>query len=202
MGRPKVGDAQQRRAAIIDHAYEAFIELGFAGTTTEIVATRAKISKRAIYELFSGKAQLFAAVVLKHRHLILDLPRPTDEDIPVIEKLVKIFRLEMDRQRDIEREALLNLIIRESVQFPELSDLLYNQGIIRSREDLMEWLEAEARRGTIDIEDTALCAGMLMDIVFGALLPRRRQHGDAARELRKEDIRKRLEIFLRGVRPA
>ena len=198
-GRPKViGDAQ-RRQSIVTAAHEAFVELGFARTTTAVVAARAKVSKRSIYEVFRDKTELFAAVVGANPHLILDLPRPQDETLPILETLIRIFRLDIDDEAERAREAILNLIIRESAQFPELSDYLYEHKILRSREKLIEWLQREAERGRMTIADPLVCAGMLMDIVFGALLPRRRllQAVDWAR--RTQDIKKRLEIFLRGI---
>ena len=197
--RATAGSGDDRRAAIVDAAYAAFLDLGFAGTTTQVIAARAQVSKRAIYALFAGKTDLFAAVVLKHRHLLLDLPRPAGEDGPVLGVLIRIFRLDMDADRDREREALLALVVRESAQVPELSDMLYGRGIIRSREELIAWIEAEVVRGRLAVDDAALVAGLLMDVVFGALLPRRRQEGDEARDERKRDIARRLAIVLRGL---
>lgn len=197
--RPKACSGDDRRSVIVDAAYAAFLELGFAGATTEVIAARAQVSKRDIYALFAGKTDLFAAVVLKHRHLLLDLPRPDREDGPVIDVLIRIFRLDMDADRDREREALLALVLRESAQVPELSDMLYGRGIIRSREELIAWIEAEVVCGRLAVDDPGLVAGLLMDVVFGALLPRRRQEGDGARNERKRDIVRRLAIVLRGL---
>lgn len=197
--RAKEGSGDDRRSVIVGAAYAAFLDLGFAGATTEVIAARAQVSKRAIYALFAGKTELFAAVVLKHRHLLLDLPRPDGEDGPVLDVLIRIFRLDMDAERDREREALLALVVRESAQVPELSDMLYGHGIIRSREDLIAWIEVEVARGRIAVDDPGLVAGLLMDVVFGALLPRRRQKGDQARNERKRDIARRLAIVLRGL---
>src|SRR6202012_4216081 len=118
-GRPKVIGETQRRQSIVTAAHEAFVELGFARTTTAVVATRAKVSKRSIYEVFRDKTELFAAVFGAHHHLILDLPRPQDETLPILETLIKIFRLDIDDEAERAREAILNLIVRESVQFPE-----------------------------------------------------------------------------------
>ena len=197
--RATAESGDDRRSTILDAAYAAFVEFGFTGATTDVIAARARVSKRAIYDLFAGKADLFAAVVLQHRHLLLDLPRPANEDGPVLDVLIRIFRLDMDAERDRQREALLNLVVRESAQLPELSDMLYGRGIIRSREDLMAWIEAEVVRGRLAVDDPGLVAGLLMDVVFGALLPRRRQAGDAARKERKRDIARRLAIVLRGL---
>lgn len=198
-GRPKLFGDAERRQIILGAARDAFVELGFARTTTAVVAARARVSKRSIYEAFADKTELFGAVIREHRHLILDLPRPEGEDLPVFEVLVRIFRLDIDDQAAREREAVLDLIARESTQFPALSAYLYENEILRSREDLIAWLQQQAERGTMVIEDQLVCAGMLMDIVFGALLPRRRSQEGADRALRIEHIKKRLEIFLRGV---
>lgn len=198
-GRPKVIDNEERRRAIVAAAREAFIELGFARTTTSVVAARAKTSKRSIYGLFADKTALFAAVIGEYRHLILDLPRPEGEDLGLFGTLVAIFRLDIDEEAEREREAILNLIARESVLFPELSDYLYENNIIRSRELLLEWLASETERGRMIIDDPMVVAGMLMDIVFGALLPRRRLRHRVDRAVRIEHIKERLRIFLRGI---
>lgn len=198
-GRPKLFDEAERRRVILSAAHEAFVELGFARTTTAMIAARARVSKRSIYEVFRDKTELFGAVIRENRGLILDLPRPADEDLPVLEVMGRIFRLDIDEQAEREREALLNLIARESTQFPELSAYLYDSQILRSREDLIGWLREQARQGRMAIEDPLMCAGMLMDIVFGALLPRRQLRTDAERAQRTEHIRQRLKIFLRGI---
>lgn len=198
-GRPRTIDQEERRLSILQGAHEAFVELGFARTTTAIVAARAKVSKRSIYEVFADKTELFAAVVREHRHLVLDLPRPADEDLPPLQALTLIFRLDLDDEADRAREAMLNLITRESVLFPELSDYLYAHEVIRSREDLIDWLQSQTVLGSVSIEKARLHAGMLMDIVFGALLPRRRLRDRAEREIRNAHIKERLAIFLLGV---
>jgi AcrR family transcriptional regulator len=198
-GRPKVVEDAERRLAILRAAHEAFVELGFGQTTTAVVAAKARVSKRSIYQSFANKTELFAAVIREQRGQILDLPRPPDEDLPLLETMVRLFRLDIDDDAERAREALLNLLVRESVQFPELSDYLYESGVLRSREALVEWLQAEAARGRLAVPDPLLYAGMLMDIVFGALLPRRRILHAEERARRRDDITKRLAIFLRGI---
>jgi AcrR family transcriptional regulator len=198
-GRPKVLEDKERRRLILEGAHQAFVELGFARTTTAVVAAKAKVSKRALYAYFENKMELFAAVIREHQHLVLDLPRPPGEDLPALETLIRIFRLDIDDAAEQAREAILNLIARESVQFPELSDYLYQNEILRSREALIAWLRAEALRGRMAVDDPKMIAGMLMDIVFGALLPRRRLLQAEDRARRTAHIKQRLAIVLRGL---
>jgi AcrR family transcriptional regulator len=199
-GRPKLVTDEERRQVILAAAHEVFVDLGFARATTSIIAAKAKVSKRSIYDLFTDKTELFGEIVRRHRHTILALPRPKGEELPLFETLVAIFRLDVDEQADREREALLNLIARESAQYPELSAYLYDNDIIRSREDLMDWLEGLPQRGALKVDDPALIAGLLMDVVFGALLPRRKLLTQSDRDLRNEHIKKRLMIIVQGLR--
>ena len=198
-GRPRELTIEARRQQIIAAAFDAFVELGFAKTTTAVVAAKAKVSKRTIYEVFADKITLFAAVVAECQPLILDLPRPEGESLEPLDSLVAIFRLNISDDEERVREAVLNLIARESVQFPELSDYLYENKIIRSREALIDWLHSTPAFGELSTDDAKTYAGMLMDIVFGALLPRRRLKGTSHRQTRNESIKQRLAIFLRGV---
>ncbi|WP_147199594.1 TetR/AcrR family transcriptional regulator [Pantoea sp. MBD-2R] len=198
-GRPKASNETERRQRILAAAMQIFIETGFKAATTAGIAARAKVSKRTLYEAFTDKKALFAAVVHQHRHLILDLPRPGGEDLSVMATLYHIFRLDSNEELSRSRETLLNLIVRESVLMPELADYLYEHEIVRSRERLIEWLESENQRGRIAIEDLALYAGMLMDIVFGALLPRRKPQNATERSLGIEHIKQRLQIVMQGV---
>jgi len=201
-GRPRTGTTAARRQAILDAAREAFIDQGFARTTTADIAARAKVSKRTIYETFADRTALFGEVIRACQRLIIDLPRPDDEALPLLETLIRIFRLNVDDEAEQMREAVLNLIVRESALLPELSDYLYEHEIIRSRTALIEWLNSESARGRISIDDPAVHAGMLMDIVFGALLPRRRLRSPSERAQRTQHIVQRLKIYLRGIGPA
>lgn len=201
-GRPKTLDEETRRQAILASAYDAFKEVGFAKTTTADVAKCAKTSKRNIYELFTNKIELFAAVIAHHRHLLVDLPRPESENLSIEETLHKIFQLDILGDEAQIRAAMLHLLHREAVLFPELTDYLYEQRIICHRELVMDWLELENQRGRIQIDDVEVYAGLLMDVVFGALLPRSIQHAATGHELRVAHIKKRLQIILASMNVA
>nr|WP_321459736.1 TetR/AcrR family transcriptional regulator [uncultured Cohaesibacter sp.] len=198
-GRPKAIEATDLRRRIISAAHSCFVTHGFGKTTTAMIASEAKISKRDLYRLFPSKADLFGEVIRNRKQAILDLPRPADEKLSPLDTLCRIFRLDLDDQAAAERDAMLNLFARESLQYPELSDLIYDTGIIRSREELIEWLEEQKRSGTLVLGDTVDCAGLMMDVVFGALLPRRRNKEAIDRKWQSQMIRGRLAIILKGL---
>ncbi|WP_258183482.1 TetR/AcrR family transcriptional regulator [Escherichia albertii] len=142
-GRPKIAGLDERKRAIVIGAYSAFIELGFAQTSTTEIARRAKVSKRKIYEVFSNKKENFSEVINEYKALFLDLPRPENEELPLNKALFRIFRLDISQEDAKEREASLKLMTRESILFPDLSDYLYATKTLRSRELLIEWLDIQ-----------------------------------------------------------
>ncbi|WP_319498766.1 helix-turn-helix domain-containing protein [uncultured Cohaesibacter sp.] len=198
-GRPRTIEAPVLRQRIVDAAHGCFVEHGFGKTTTAMIASEAKISKRDLYRQFSSKTEIFGEVVRTRRQAILDLPRPAGESFAPLDVLCRIFRLDLDDQEAAERDAMLNLVARESLQYTELSDLIYDTGIIRSREELIEWLEEQKRNKTLSIEDPVDCAGLMMDVVFGAMLPRRRFKEPVDRKWQSRMIRGRLAIILKGL---
>jgi AcrR family transcriptional regulator len=54
------GDQQPLPDRILHAAFGAFLEHGYTGTSTLEIATRAKVSKRELYALFSSKEAMLA----------------------------------------------------------------------------------------------------------------------------------------------
>lgn len=169
-GRPKVSTDEDKRSHIVSCAREIFVEFGYAGTTTAVVATRAAVSKQTLYRLFESKEELFAAVVRAHRRTMFDLPRDP-EDISIAESLERIFMIDMDEEADAERARFLQLVFRESSQFPELIDILHEEGLLAARQQLADWLAQREGEGRLKIGDAMSGARMLMDMLFGGMGP-------------------------------
>ncbi len=73
---------QDTRAALVQAARELFAEHGYAGTGTEEIVARARLTRGALYHHFGDKAGLFRAVMeavagdLAHRLIAQQLARP------------------------------------------------------------------------------------------------------------------------------
>ncbi len=198
-GRPKTHSDVDRRTSIVDTARRTFVELSFSGTTTDIVANRCKISKQTLYRLFPSKIDLFLAVVTAHRQMMLDLPRPSDEDLPVDQVLQKIFMIDIDEEMEREREAFIQIILREGVQIPEIGEILIREGIEKSQKNLADWLGGEVQRGKLAIDNPLGGARILMDMMFGGIGPASQNW--QTRADRRNHLQLCISIFLSGTRP-
>lgn len=200
-GRPKAVSDDARRATIIASARATFHELGYGGTTMDLVAARCKISKQTLYRLFSGKTDLFMAIIAEHRASMLALPRDPLEELPLAETLEQIFMVDIDEEAERDREAFIHLVMSESKQFPEFGALLRTHGVEQSRQMLADWLQMEHRRGRLVLEDTKSGARMLMDMIFGAMKTFPGCPKDwPDLEARRRHLRQCIAIFLDGAR--
>ncbi|MBP1849455.1 TetR/AcrR family transcriptional regulator [Rhizobium halophytocola] len=157
-----------QRDLIAETAWSLFLESGYGGTAMSDVAAKAHVSLRTIYRLFPGKPELFAAVVAIHRRSMLALPGDYDA-LPVADALARIFQTDLAPEAERQRDALMTMFIVECRQFPELMPILHKEGPESSRRLLADWLERQRNLGRIGFEDADLVAGMLMDVVFGAV---------------------------------
>ena len=55
------------QARILGAAFKAFVEDGYAGTSTLDIATRAKVSKRDLYANFGSKHEMLVACIKSER---------------------------------------------------------------------------------------------------------------------------------------
>ena len=201
-GRPKTMNDDARRAEIVAEARATFYELGYGGTTMDLVAARCRISKQTLYRLFPGKTDLFTAIIAEHRASMLALPRPADEDLPLDKALEQIFMIDMNEAQERERDAFIHLAISESQQFPEIATLLHTYGARQSQQLLADWLAEQRQRGLIEIADAASGARMLMSMIFGAMISKPGHPSDwPDRETRLRHLRQCIAIFTAGVRP-
>jgi hypothetical protein len=130
--------------------------------------------------------------------MMLDLPRPPDENDDVGAVLQKIFMIDITEEAENERQAFIHIIMREGAQTPEIVEILRREGIDQSRQNLADWLAAEAARGKLVIEDPLSGARMLMDLLFGAMGPRREDFPTPAH--RRHHLERCIALFVRGTK--
>lgn len=142
--------AADRRQAIIDAAFETFVEQGYAATRLDDVARRARVAKGTIYLHFRDKQALFEELV---RSAIVPLasrlsapPPPTGSIREVLENFATNFVREVTTTR---RGAIVRLVIAEGPRFPAIADFYYREVVSRGLAGMRALIELGIARGEI-----------------------------------------------------
>lgn len=197
-GRPKSRPDATERERITAQARALFLSTGYDGTTMDAVAGRCGISKRTLYRLFPGKAELFHEMVAEHRRQALALPRDPREE-PLDAALAAIFRLDDATGADEDRIAFLLLAIAEAERFPDIGRALRLEGVDSSRRLLAEWIGAQQEAGRLRSFPPEAAARMLLDMIFGGQARRFLGDHEWSREQRVAHAKLCIELFLSGL---
>jgi AcrR family transcriptional regulator len=127
------------RQRILNAAFSAFMEGGYAQTSTLEIATRAHVSKRALYALVGNKQEMLVACIAeraKRFRVPPDLPEPRDRE--TLARVLTAFGAHLLREvSDPTVIAVFRLAIAEAVRAPEVARTLdtvareANQGAVR-----------------------------------------------------------------------
>lgn len=195
-GRPCREDAEARHRRMLDVAQEIFLTQGYAETTLDRIACEAGVAKKTLYEHFSDKAGLFAAVMQRLRrewtavlHDIVIEPA----DLQGALQRVAEHLLEVGTRSDM--LALHRLLLVESRRFPDLMN-----GACTDMAPLAEVLRRAVGGGLLDLDDVDLAAEQFVYLVLGGLRVRMLR-GVCARpeaDVRAHIARQAVRIFLQG----
>jgi AcrR family transcriptional regulator len=168
---PERGGADPRRAAMLSAAFEAFVEHGVSGATTEEIARRARVSKREIYRIFGSKEALFAEIVRERgrsmqQGLELAAAASVETALDTIERFGREFLGLLTEPSTI---AVYRMAIAESTRLPELGRQLDVQGRETVREALHHWLVDARRRAVLPVSDPERAADSLLATLQGDL---------------------------------
>ena len=128
------GEAPVRRR-ILEAAFCAFRERGFAETSTLEIATRARASKRELYALFGSKQDMLIACIrdrARRFELPVELPEPGDPET-LRGVLVAFGSRLLQETTDPAVVTAFRLAIAEAVRTPEVAQALSAAGMEASR---------------------------------------------------------------------
>jgi AcrR family transcriptional regulator len=175
--RPQAADETPPRERILDAAFAAFMENGFAETSTLEIATRARVSKRELYALVGSKQDMLAACIgarAKRLQVPADLPEPQDRK--TLARALTAFGAQLLREvTDPTVVAVFRLAIAEAVRAPEVARALYAIGVETSRAALREIMTRAQSAGVLGgqpAEMTEQFAGLLWGNLMMSLLLR------------------------------
>jgi AcrR family transcriptional regulator len=169
--RSEGSDETPARRRILDAAFSAFMERGFAATSTLEIATRARVSKRELYALVGSKQEMLAACIAeraKRLQLPADLPEPHDRE--TLARILEAFGARMLREiSDPTVIAVFRLAIAEAVHAPEVAQALNAIGVEPSRAALREIMSRARSAGLLGGEANAM-AEHFVGLLWGNLM--------------------------------
>ncbi|MCZ3374323.1 TetR/AcrR family transcriptional regulator [Rhizobium sp. AG207R] len=201
-GRPKILSDDQRRRQILKAAYAIFMEVGYSSTSIDAVVRKCRISKQTFYRIFADKSELFVDLITDHRRTMLDLPRPSDEDVAADIGLARIFGVDLDEAADFERHRFVHQFLKEAHKEQEAVALLRKYGIDKAQADLSDWLAEQCRKGVLEMSDTLHAAAILMEMIFGPMSNPYLDPEHPSIYERRKHIRICINLFLNGAIPS
>jgi AcrR family transcriptional regulator len=165
---------QTTRERIVDAAFRAFIEKGYAGTSTLEIATRAKVSKRDLYAHFDSKEALLATGIAERtREMVRPLALPeVGEKAGLEATLLRLGQTFLMGVTDPHVIAVHRLAIAEAHRSPELARTLNENGRDATVKLLAGFLHEARARAQVGPHDPVEMAGVFYSLVQGDLLVR------------------------------
>ena len=150
--RQEVRDETEVRARILDAAFAAFMESGYAATSTLEIATRARVSKRELYALVGNKQEmLIACISARARRLQVPADLPVPHDRETLAHILASFGAQLVREiTDPTVIAVFRLAIAEAVHAPEVAQALDSIGREASRAALRQIMARAQASGLLN----------------------------------------------------
>jgi TetR/AcrR family transcriptional regulator, regulator of autoinduction and epiphytic fitness len=157
----------RKRQAIVDAAIAEFREYGFEVANMDRIAARAQVSKRTVYNHFSGKDALFEAIVERLWSSTKDdVEVPYQPTQPLRPQLMALIQKKLGMMKDEQFINLARVLIAEAIHTPERArEMLARLG---SREEgLTVWVRAAAEDGRLNAPDPVFASAQLQALVKG-----------------------------------
>jgi AcrR family transcriptional regulator len=192
---------EDRPGEILSAALDCFAERGFAATRLDDIAARAGVSKGTLYLYFSGKEELFKALV---RHELLPnierLEATAAGPGSAVEMLGRFVAIWAEYVVPSRISVLPKLVIAEAGNFPELAKFYLQEVIQRGLRLLRSILRHGVEAGEFrpnDIEHTAFCVvgPLLLSVLWKHTFD---AHADSPLDV-KALCRAHLEALLNGI---
>ena len=161
----------EARKRILGAALSAFMEAGYAQTSTLEIATRARVSKRELYALFGNKEAMLVACITERAQRLkapADLPELRDREI--LTKVLAAFGTRLlTETTDPVVVAVFRLAISETVHAPKVAQALDTIARKPTR-DALRTIMATAKSAGLLAGDPDAMAEKFLGLLWGDLM--------------------------------
>lgn len=187
-----------RERAILDAALTVFAAQGYSGTTMDAVAAEAGLTKPTLYSYFPSKDDLFQAMLLAKRDLMLDVfDHPSGSMVADLRDFAWAYA---DTVMRPDMLSLARLIIGEAARFPEIGRAYQASGPDHLLHGIMRYLASQRDAGRLAFDDAELAAQDLWGLILSAPRTQALHRPDALPDRATLDryIQNGLKVFLKA----
>lgn len=162
---------EPRRSAILRHARSAFAREGYAGARIEPIAREAGVSTATLYSLFTGKADLFAAVIKATESDFSDqmgLVRTAEGSAR--QQLLQFATAYARFVADPFVRSVFRLVMAERHRFRTVATEVFEKGREEVGGQLISILRTLDERGELNVTRPSWAAGQLLGMIEHPLL--------------------------------
>jgi AcrR family transcriptional regulator len=157
-----------RREVILNAAFALLMQRGYERTSTLDIATRAKVSKRELYQFFDSKQAILTACIAARAERMrrpLALPAPQDREalLAVLTGFGSTFLRELCQPAVV---AVYRLAAIEAERSPEVARALDSAGRETNRKALIDFVGRAQSSGLLEAGDPAVIASDFFALVM------------------------------------
>src|SRR5436305_9400648 len=169
--REEEAGGTEARKRILGAALSAFMEGGYAQTTTLEIATRARVSKRELYALFgNNEAMLVACITERAQRLKAPADLPELRDREILTNVLTAFGTRLlTETTDPVVVAVFRLAISETVHAPKVAQALDSIARKPTR-DALRAIMANARLAGLSGGDPDAMTEQFLGLLWGDLM--------------------------------
>lgn len=192
---------QERRAAILAIAKDAFLEQGYSAVTMSGIAAELGGSKGTLWSYFPSKEELFAAVLdeatVEYRARIAGLLNHGDDIATTILQFCRSF---IAKITSVDGLRLHRLIAAEGTRFPEIVEIFYSRAPVPTKQMLTGFIAEEMEAGKLRRDNPDQATHLLVSLCHAS--QHRALLGQNVTEEEKEaEAQFAASIFLRTYAP-
>jgi TetR/AcrR family transcriptional regulator, mexJK operon transcriptional repressor len=163
MGR-RLGQIDEKKSeAILDAAMTLFADKGMTASMEEI-ARLAGVSKQTVYNRFASKLEIARAMASQRSDAVAAPLKAPGAPLAVLEALALGL---LDRVCDPHKVSSVRGVVLMSIEAPEVAQVVYEAGPLRSLKLLSAWLADQTRAGRLAVPDPDEAAEMFTGLVLG-----------------------------------
>jgi TetR/AcrR family transcriptional repressor of mexJK operon len=188
---------------ILDAATELFLEAGYEKTSTAMITSRAKVSKRELYVHFGDKRAVLHAVVTRLQEEIAEAMSAAwavegDVRDVLLRAGATIYRHITSRRF----RQLFRIVAAESFHDPTLAKQFYKSGPGAGRVNTSHHLARQMKAGALRKEDPLRAADVFLDLILGARIMTASALGVVeSASSPKRHVEEAVDLFLRCYAP-